>query len=113
MARDILSQSCCEISFLAATFMLSLKSLLSTSLVIHLAPATPTMKAPASAENVRLSSERPDILHGLRRKELRQPKQPSVPGSSGCQNSDERKGAGIGVCIAFLSQHSKVPENTY
>ena len=38
----------------AATLMLSFNSRLSTSFVIHFAPATPTKKAPASAENRRL-----------------------------------------------------------
>ena len=52
--QDSFSQSASGISFRTAIFTLSANSLLSTSFVIHLAPATPTIKAPASAEKVRL-----------------------------------------------------------
>jgi hypothetical protein len=43
---------------LTATLTVSFSRRLSTSLVIHFAPATPTRKAPAKAENLKLITER-------------------------------------------------------
>ncbi len=54
----ICSQSLSSIFLCAATFTLSFSNRLSTSPVIHLAPATPTRKAPARAENLRLICDR-------------------------------------------------------
>ena len=47
-----------NLSLFTATLTVSFNNRLSTSLVIHFAPATPTRKAPAKAENQRLITER-------------------------------------------------------